>query len=148
MDPTPITDPNNSFDDLIVTSNLKSGIYIVTLNNDQPISVNANDPRIADKVIKVTKKNCKIGKAKDLADRRKNYFKVFGERNVNFRPVVKMLEIDAAEKAILAHLDQYRIRGITGRKNEWLQDIESSELLRIVLNALSELGLPFEQVEW
>lgn len=76
-----------------MTSNLKSGIYIVTLNNDQPISVNANDPRIADKAIKVTKKNCKIGKAKDLIDRKKNYFKVFGEHNVNFRPVVKMLKL-------------------------------------------------------
>jgi len=131
-----------------MTNNPKAGIYIVTLNNDQPISVNANDPRIADKAIKVTKKNCKIGKAKDLASREKNYFKVFGECNVNFRPVVKMLEIDAAEKAILARLDQYRIRGKTGRKNEWLQDIEPGELLGVALNALDELGLPFKQVEW
>ncbi len=99
-----------------MTNNPKSGIYIVTLINDQPISVNANDPRIADKAIKVTKKNCKIGKAKDLASRMNSYYKVFVERNVNFRPVVEMLEIDEAEKVILASLDQYRIRGKTGRK--------------------------------
>jgi hypothetical protein len=40
-----------------------SGIYIVTLNNPHPISVNANDRRVADRAIKVTKDNCKVGKA-------------------------------------------------------------------------------------
>ena len=37
-----------------------SGLYIVTLRNDEPISVNANDPRIADKAIKVTRANCRL----------------------------------------------------------------------------------------
>ena len=124
-----------------------SGIYIVTLNNDQPISVNANDLRIAHKTIKVTKKNCKIGKAKNLTGREMNYFRVFGEHNVNFSPVATMLEIDVAEKAILARLDKHRIRGRTGRKNEWLQDISSSELHAVVLSTLTDLGLPFEQVD-
>ena len=126
---------------------MKSGIYIVTLNNDQPISVNANDPRIAEKAIKVTKMNCKVGKAKNLTNRKNNYFKVFGEHNVNFRPLVRMVEIDQAEKAVLARLDQHRIRGNSGRKNEWLQNITSNELCNEVLSTLTDLGLPFELIE-
>jgi hypothetical protein len=39
---------------------MTSGLYIVTLRNDEPISVNANDPRIADKAIKVTRANCRV----------------------------------------------------------------------------------------
>lgn len=35
-------------------SMIQSGLYIVTLNNEQPISVNAQDPRIADKATKTT----------------------------------------------------------------------------------------------
>ncbi len=89
---------------------MSSGIYIVTLENDQPISVNANDPRIADKAIKVNKRNCKVGKAQDLDRREKNYCKVFGLNNVNFTPIVKMRDIDEAEKAILSRLDRYRHR--------------------------------------
>ena len=66
---------------------LDSGLYIVTLNNTRPISVNANDPRIADQAIKVTNANCKFGKAQSLKAREKNYFGVFGEHNVNFTPI-------------------------------------------------------------
>ena len=64
---------------------MESGIYLVTLLNEIPISVNAHDPRIAHKGIKVDKTNCKIGKAKNLEAREKNYFKTFKEDNVNFR---------------------------------------------------------------
>ena len=72
---------------------MKSGLYIVTLNNEYPISVNRQDPRIADKAIKVTNENCKFGKAKDLIARRKNYFKTFDEENVNFKPIALIEEI-------------------------------------------------------
>lgn len=40
---------------------MKSGIYLATLYNDEPISVNANDRRVADRAIKVHKRNCKVG---------------------------------------------------------------------------------------
>ena len=39
---------------------MDSGIYIVTLNNEEPISVNAQDQRIAHKAIKVTKANTHV----------------------------------------------------------------------------------------
>jgi hypothetical protein len=125
---------------------MDSGIYIVTLNNDEPISVNENDPRIAHTAIKVTKANCKVGKAKSLKAREKNYFKVFGEANVNFWPIAYLENTAVAEKAILFSLDRYRIQGTTGRKNEWLEGIKSEHVVAIVQETLRELDVPDEQI--
>ena len=126
---------------------IKSGLYIVTLNNEHPISVNAQDPRVADKAIKVTKQNCKFGKAKVLEGRRKNYYKTFSEENVNYFPVVRMHDIDAAEKAILSRLDDYRLRGRTGRRNEWLEGIEPNQVLAVVISTLEELDVEYELLD-
>jgi hypothetical protein len=123
---------------------VESGIYIVTLNNLEPISVNAQDPRIAHKVIKVTKANCKVGKAKNLNGREKNYYKTFGEENVNFYPVAKLKDIESIEKQILSALDIYRIKGRTGRKNEWLQDITPEVAVNIVLSVIELSGEKYE----
>ena len=123
---------------------IKSGLYIVTLNNDKPISVNANDPRIAGKAIKVTRENCKFGKAKLLNSRKKNYYKTFGEENVNFKPLILIEEIQAAEKAVLTRLDNFRVRGRTGRKNEWLENISPEDVESIVFSTLKELDLAYE----
>lgn len=116
---------------------MTSGLYIVTLNNRTPISVNAHDPRIAHKTIQVTKDNCKVGKAKNLEARRKNYAKTFGEHNVNYAPIARLDDIKAAEKAVLAALDAYRIRGAGGRKNEWLAGIDAQTVRTIALEALN-----------
>ena len=124
----------------------ESGLYIVTLNNNNPISVNAQDPRIANKAVKVTKVNCKFGKAKSLEKRRKNYFKTFGEKNVNFIPIILLDEIEIAEKMVLKKLDDYRMRGRTGRKNEWLEGISAQEVEKIILDSLYELGVKFTQI--
>jgi len=126
---------------------MDSGIYIVTLNNSEPISVNAQDSRIAHKAIKVTKANCKFGKAKSLRAREKNYFKTFGEQNVNFMPVAFIEDYAHAERSILARLDRYRMRGRTGRKNEWLENVSPEEVLQIVLDAMAELGIPYRKFE-
>jgi len=122
---------------------MESGIYLVTLNNENSISVNAQDPRIADKAIKVTKRNCKVGKAKNLQSRKKNYFKTFGVENVNFIPLAALENINKVEKLILAALDQYRIRGRTGRKNEWLQNIKPTQAKEIVLSVIEESGTEY-----
>lgn len=78
----------------------KSGIYIVTLNNKIPISINSQDPRCSEKVYKANYKNIKVGKAKSLNTRKKNYFKTFKKENVNFFPVIITKDIDEAEKLI------------------------------------------------
>lgn len=119
------------------------GLYIVTLNNETPLSVNANDPRIAHKCIHVTRANCKFGKAKSLARRRENYCKVFGRANVNFRPIALTSDIGPAERLVLSALGEWRVRGSTGRKNEWLVRIAETEVERIALATLSSAGIAF-----
>jgi len=123
---------------------MNSGLYIVTLNNKEPISVNAQDPRIADKAISVTKENCKFGKAKNLDGRKKNYFKTFGEHNVNFKKIALVEDIKSAENVVLTALDGYRIRGNTGRKNEWLQGIKAQSVIAIALYHLEKSGVEYE----
>jgi len=126
--------------------NINSGLYIVTLTNDHPISVNANDPRVADKAIKVTKDNCKFGKAKVLEGRRNNYYKTFGEQYVNFVPIVLLEHIVIAEKEILRLLYPFRIKGRTGRRNEWLEKITPKQVERIIISCLDDLGLPYKKI--
>jgi hypothetical protein len=50
------------------------------------------------------------------------------------------------EKAVLAKLDQHRIRGRTGRKNEWLEGIGAEEVLGIVLETINALAIPHELI--
>lgn len=121
-----------------------SGLYIVTLNNYLPISVNANDPRVADKAIKVTRANCKVGKAKNLARRASNYTRVFGLDNTNFHAIALTSDIDMVEHSILSRLEPYRILGRTGRKNEWLHSIEPTKVLEILLKTLRETGVAYQ----
>lgn len=111
-------------------------MYIVTLNNSQPISVNAHDPRVAEQAINVTRDNCKIGKAKDLAARATNYSKTFGRENVTFYPVAVTDAYQQIERAVLRELDDYRMRGRTGRKNEWLHTITPAEALKTLKRTL------------
>jgi len=126
---------------------MKSGLYIVTLNNEELISVNANDPRIADKCIKVNRVNCKFGKARDLSIRKRNYDKVFGAENVNFFPLVALDEMARAERLVLALLSEWRIRGATGRKNEWLTGISAEQVQKIAISALAQSGLSFQCID-
>lgn len=116
------------------------------MNNKYPISVNAQDFRIAHKAIKVTKANCKFGKAKILEGRRKNYYKTFGEENVNYFPIVRMVDIEAAEKAILSKSNDHLMRGRTGRRNEWLEGIGPNQVFEIAISTLGELDIEYELV--
>lgn len=120
------------------------GLYIVTLNNEQPISVNANDPRVADTCIRVSRANCKFGKAKDLSRRCGNYVKIFGFENVNFRPIALTREIALAERQVKNALKAWMMRGNTGRRNEWLEGISAAEAERLAIAALESAGIEFE----
>lgn len=118
-----------------------TGLYIVTLNNEAPISVNANDLRIAHRCISVSRGHCKFGKAKSLVRRRRNYVAVFGAENVNFRVIAITEDIGAAERCVLQALAGWRIRGRTGRTNEWLAGIAAAEVESIALAALCASGI-------
>jgi hypothetical protein len=121
------------------------GIYIVTLNNDDPISVNAQDRR-RPRAITVTRANCKFGKATNLVRRKANYEKTFGAKNVNFHPIAEMDDIASIEQMVLGRLRDYRICGASGRKNEWLGGITPAEVERIVISTLAESGFTYQIV--
>ena len=120
-----------------------AGLYIVTLNNEEPISVNAHDPRIAHRCIRVSRLNCKLGKAASLARRHANYIKTFGSQNVNFRPIALTDDIGRAERLVLVALRAWRMRGRTGRRNEWLEGIAPTEAERMALRALDDGGIGY-----
>lgn len=121
----------------------QSGLYIVTLRNREPISVNAHDKRIAHNCISVTYENCKFGKAKALERRKRNYDKTFGSHNVDFHLVAELSDIELAERKVLDKLQKYRVIGRTGCKNEWLEKITPQELLAIIIATLRELEIDF-----
>ena len=119
------------------------GLYIVTLTNEHPISVNADRPAIAERCIKVTRDNCKFGKALNLNTRRSNYFKTFGEQYVRFFPIAAVAVPHVVESLVANELLPFRIRGSTGRPNEWLAGVSPSAVEAIVLAALASSGLDF-----
>lgn len=122
------------------------GLYIVTLTNAHPISVNAHDPRIADRTLKVTHVNCKFGKARVLASRRRNYEKTFGVENVSFHAIAAVADFAAAERAVLGRLGAHRMRGLSGWPTEWLENISPQEVHAIVVAALAELGVEHQLI--
>lgn len=119
------------------------GLYIVTLNNTEAISVNAHDPRLARRCITVSRLNCKVGKARSLARRHANYIRTFGAHNVNFRPIAFTEDVGRAERLVLDALVPWRVRGRTGRRNEWLAGIAPAEVERLALGTLDDAGIPY-----
>lgn len=123
----------------------EGGLYLVTLNNDSPISANAGDRRIAHRAIKVRMGDAKVGKAANLAKRRRDYMRTFGLENVNFFVLAFIpggkLELDRAESKVLESLSLFRIRGATGRLNEWINGASESYIREVVLDALIRSGV-------
>ena len=52
-------------------------------------------------------------------------------------------DIDFIERQILLALDQYRVRGRTGRKNEWLSDIAASDVKEIAIKIIKNAGVRY-----
>ena len=121
------------------------GLYIVTVGCDVPISVNARDARIADHCITITRQNCKFGRAKNLRVRYHSYQKTFTPHQVTFRVVALLDEINAAEAACGRDLTPWRVRGRTGRLNEWLFGVEPDEVQAIVIAALKRGKFSFKR---
>jgi hypothetical protein len=123
-----------------------SGLYIVTLNNEESIGVNANDPRYAATCLRVNRDNCKFGKAHNFDARRKNYEKTFKKENVNFFPIVAVADCGTAEKIVLAQLRTWRVRHVNGRIHEWLVGISPHDLEQLIIATLNNAGLPYQQI--
>ena len=124
-----------------------SGLYIVSLNNVEPVSVNANDLRIALKCISVDSSNCKFGRARRLDSRARDYARVFGAENVNFHPIAALDEIVLAERLVLQRVAEWRIHGPSGRRNEWLFGITAQEVERIALATLAGAGIAYRHID-
>lgn len=120
-----------------------AGIYVVPLVNEHLISVNADRPAIADRCIKVNREHCKFGKALNLQTRRSNYFKTFGVEYVRFHPIAAIEQPAVIESLVASYLLPYRMRGLTGRPNEWLYGISPLQVESAILTALQESGLPY-----
>ena len=114
------------------------GIYLVELLNEEPISVNAYNRRIAGRCIHVRKGHCKVGRARNLQTRERLYRRNFGAHHVVFRVLALLDDINACERRVLQELDPCRMRGRTGRKNEWLEGINADEVLTRVMRAVRE----------
>lgn len=125
---------------------IQSGLYVVSLTCEELISVRADDPRAADKVLKVNREHCKFGKAKNLEKRRNNYVVTFGEKNILFTPLAILTEIARAEGAVLKELRQFRVRGPSGRLNEWMKGVSPGQVAVIVFDTLVRLGITHEKL--
>lgn len=120
-----------------------AGVYIVTLVNEHFISVNADRPAIAERCIKVNREHCKFGKALNLQTRRGNYFKTFGVEHVGFHPIAAVEQPAVIESLVASRLFPYRMRGLTGRPNEWLSGISPLEVEATILAALKASGVSY-----
>lgn len=120
-----------------------AGLYIVTLTNEHPISVNADRPAIAAGCFKVTRENCKFGCAVNLHRRRRDYFKTFGERYVQFHALASVNQPKHIETLVARQLIPHRIRGANGRLNEWLAGITPQEVEAVMLATLENSGFPY-----
>ena len=123
---------------------INSGLYIVTLNNEEPISAQADDPRAAERAIKVNKDNIKVGKAADLSARKNQYYNTFDRDNVNFQTVVKIADIDLAESLASSKLNEYKLQNpSTGRITEWMKWVEPEQLTKIIYEALDKNNIEY-----
>ena len=124
----------------------KSGVYIVEPLNVRPVSVNANDPRMAARCLHVVRGYIKVGKAKNLERRARAYQKVFGPEAVRFRALALLMETRVAERCLLDALERYRQRAPSGRRTEWLLGITASDAAVLAREQLLVAGVSFEWV--
>ena len=109
-----------------------SGIYVVSLSNEEPISVNAGR-FFGDRCVFVTRANCKFGRAVNLARRHRDYVKTFSAEYVTFEVAAFTDNPAELEATIAMRLAKYRVRGRTGRMNEWLVGITAPEVKQVIL---------------
>jgi len=101
------------------------------------------DKRYVDTCARIDSQNVKVGKAKNLATRQKNYWKDFDEENVVFVPLAILEDIQRAETAILRHVRNYRKRSPKGGLMDWLENIDLETAAKEVFIALDNEGIAY-----
>ena len=124
-----------------------SGIYMAILLTTSLMPV-TRDKRYVDTCAKVNNKNVKIGKAKNLANREKNYWKDFDQENVNFIPIAELDEIQEAETAILRELKVFRLKSPKGSLMDWLEGISPEKVIEISYNVLNEENINYKKLDY
>jgi hypothetical protein len=103
----------------------RPGLYFVRLRGEELVSVNDNDPKRRDRCIKVNSANAKYGKATtNLRSRFAAYRRTFGASRVRFDVLMLHDDPSLIERDLHIHFLLYRMRGSTGRSNEWLENID------------------------
>lgn len=101
------------------------------------------DPRYVEICARMNRLNVKVGKAKDFATRRANYWKEFDEENVIFEPIAGLDDIVEAKRIILRALKDYRKLSPKSGKPEWLERISYEDAKNIVFARLRQRGIAY-----
>jgi hypothetical protein len=121
------------------------GIYVVTLRSDSLVPV-TQDARYVNSCARVNCLNLKLGKARNLARRERDYLKDFGRGNVLFTAIATTHDIVRAETAILRRLGPYRKPSPKGGKMEWLENLGLADAIRLAREALDHEGVQYERL--
>ena len=111
-----------------------SGVYFVRLKGENLISVNDDRPSIRETSVKVNNSNCKYGRAVNLHRRFRDYQKTFGADRVLFTVLAVTTNFIETESVLDEHFRSFRMRGRTGRLNEWLERIDPDIALQSARN--------------
>jgi hypothetical protein len=111
------------------------GIYLVSLVHEKLVPV-TQDHRYVTTCARVNSSNVKIGKARNLSIRERNYWTDFGQGNIVFVPIASTDQIRQAEAAVLRELASFRKRSPKGARMDWLENIEREAAISRSLLAL------------
>ncbi|MFD1798221.1 hypothetical protein FQV27_16780 [Paracoccus aurantiacus] len=123
------------------------GLYFVRLSGDELISVNHNDLKRRDRCIMVNSENSKYGIAQNLRSRYLSYCRTFGSERVQFAVLGLSSGPAAIESKLHRHFGKYRMRGLSGRLNEWLAGIDPEAAYRQALAIINQHDDPSKPPE-
>lgn len=103
----------------------------------------SRDPRYVTTCARVNCCNVKIGKARNLASRKRDYIRDFGEDNIRFLAPLATDEFGLAETLILRRLKDRQMRGPKSGVMDWLEGISVDQAIAAVFSALDEAGIPY-----
>lgn len=116
----------------------RSGLYFVTLRGDALVSVNDNNPLVRERCIRVNHLNAKLGRARNMRARYRAYCRTFSKARVDFRVLSDHPKAYATEAALLARFTSWRMRGASGRPNEWLEGIAPEDVFQTAWHFCSQ----------
>jgi hypothetical protein len=123
----------------------QAGLYVAQPKSLGLVPV-TRDPRYVENCARVNCTNVKVGKARNLALREKNYHKDFGPENIVFIPLLLTDDIQGAETAVLRELHRYRKRSPKGGLMDWLEGISLEETTAAIFASLKRQGIEYSRI--